>query len=127
MTFKATRSFRFVLGVGFGFCLAQFAQLSLFGQDAAHVFTVYHAAGGGSCGNWTLAKSGEKEELEVWVRGFVSGADYAGTKQLKATDSAGLVASMNKKCSEAPLSNIVQAAMSLVSDLGGRPFKLSEK
>ena len=117
----------FSAGIAFGFLFAEFGQSTLNAQAGRHVFMTYQPSGSDSCGAWTLATGTDKQKWQTWVTGFVSGADYAGPKQIQQTDFDGLIASMNLKCGKAPLVSILQAAMSLVSDLGGRPFVLPEK
>lgn len=76
--------------------------------------------GAASCGVWLENRpvgSALQWGQRGWVTGFVSGAGYAG-QSLRATDSAGMFAFVDKYCTDNPLSTIAKAAAALVVELG---------
>lgn len=88
-----------------------------------HSFVVYGPSTNGvhdSCGAWTSANPSTREAYDWWAMGFISGAGYAATAKLAATDADGLEAWMTKYCVDHPLDPIVKAATTLVNELKAR-------
>lgn len=82
-------------------------------------FDVY-GHGTGSCGNWTsgrqpaVTRAGEWNMS--WVHGFISGAGYQSAG-LRRTDTDGIMAWMDKYCTDNPLHPISRGASTLVEEL----------
>jgi len=76
-----------------------------------------------SCGSFANATGRDREALEWWLLGFVSGAGHAHSDhgvQIAPSDSGGLKAWAAKYCAEHPLDDYVKAAMDLVAELRKR-------
>ena len=71
-----------------------------------------------SCGAWLASSAREKEILQWWMLGFVSGAGFRRETELMGTDSKGIEAWVDKYCGDHPLIPITKAAVDLVVELG---------
>jgi hypothetical protein len=79
-----------------------------------------------SCGSWTQARANHESYFhEVWISGFVSGANFARYLDdkidvLKGVDDAALFAWLDNYCRPKPLDSFSIAATSLVNELRAR-------
>lgn len=109
-----TRKFvRLILVVGAGMALgcASAAPLNLLGFDDM------------SCAAWSKSKDDPEQRAAyvVWVRGFLTGHNYALPNQQVASFSSGsLELKLNQYCSRNPTGQISDAAMRLSDELSGR-------
>jgi ABC-type cobalamin transport system permease subunit len=71
-----------------------------------------------SCGSWLTAAGEDRQVLEWWVLGFVSGVDWRRVTHLQVTDAKGIVVWVDKYCEKHPLEPIVGAAIELAIELG---------
>jgi hypothetical protein len=89
------------------------------GQAAHPGLVKYYGAGGESCGQWMEARKGTHWYPEgQWVLGWVSAvASYNQQRPLRETHPAAIAAWVDEYCRKQPLSNLADAAESLVAEL----------
>lgn len=76
-----------------------------------------------SCRSWSASiNDSEQRQLFVaWIRGFLTGHNYANQgQQVAAISSASVEQYINRYCAEKPLSQISEAAFRLSDQLSGR-------
>ena len=82
-----------------------------------------------SCGGFTASSDAQRQNIEWWVLGFLSGVGHArdesGVRALTDTDPEAAKAYVAKYCADHPLDTFALAALSLVKELeqkksGGR-------
>jgi hypothetical protein len=80
-------------------------------------YNVY-GAGTMSCGAWAVVRQKQDfREAGQWMMGFVSGAGWAGNKQLRKSDADGMSAWIDQYCAAHPLDELSDAAAALVQTL----------
>lgn len=86
------------------------------GQD---IPTFKSYGSGQSCGALLAATGQERERLDFWMLGFVSGAGYARMRSapLTPTDPDGISAWVQRYCADHPLDGMTRAAVLLVQEL----------
>jgi hypothetical protein len=76
-----------------------------------------------SCAAWSKSKSDpdQRAAFIVWIRGFLSGHNYALPNQQVSTISSGTIeVNINNYCSATPTGSISDAAMRLSDQFSGR-------
>jgi hypothetical protein len=76
-----------------------------------------------SCLTWNKSKDDPDQRTAyiVWVRGFLSGHNYAlPNQQVSSFSSSSLELKLNQYCSRNPTSQISDAAMRMSDELSGR-------
>lgn len=78
-----------------------------------------------SCGSYLAAAAPERDTLDWWVLGFVTGINFERRlsnerPDLASTDSRGIEAWVAKYCAEHPLDELVIASVALVKELTNR-------
>lgn len=76
-----------------------------------------------SCAAWSKSKSDPDQRAAyiVWIRGFLSGHNYALPGQQVSTISSGTIeVNINNYCSTTPAGNISDGAMRLSDQFSGR-------
>jgi hypothetical protein len=91
----------------------------------------YFGYGTRTCGAWTQERHGSGEgslAYSAWLLGFVSGANVNGylishqSDFLASTDAPGIIAFVDKYCSEHPLNKLMDGAIALIGALrNGEP------
>jgi len=104
---------RLILAVGAGLVIgnAAAAPVNLLGFDDM------------ACTAWNKSKDDPDQRAAyiVWVRGFLSGHNYAlPNQQVSSFSSSSLELKLNQYCSRNPTSQISDAAMRLSDELSGR-------
>lgn len=110
---NARKPLRLLLAAGVGLMMASAsaASLNLLGFDDM------------SCAAWSKSKDDPEQRAAyvVWVRGFLSGHNYALPNQQVASFSSGsLELKLNQYCSRNPTGQLSDAAMRLSDELSGR-------
>lgn len=110
---QATRIARLaiVLGGLLGLAVAPVAAQNLLGFDDM------------SCAAWSQSKADAEQRAAyvVWIRGFLSGHNYALPKQQVSTISSGTIENhINRYCSTTPTGQFSDGAMRLSDQFSGR-------
>lgn len=89
-------------------------------QGRAGTFAVYGPVKV-SCGGFSASSGAQRQNIEWWVLGFLSGVGHArdedGVRPLRNTDPEAAKAYVAKYCADHPLDTFVLAALSLVKEL----------
>ena len=82
-------------------------------------FMVYGPIGT-SCGTFTASIGQNRNALEWWALGFISGIGRERSAQgapLRPTDTDGIIAGISRYCSEHPLDTLVTGTLSILPEL----------
>ena len=88
-----------------------------YGVGSARGQSLVYGHGNLSCGRWTEDNKRGRDDSEVWVLGFVSGAAWASPEPQRQTDSDAMAAWIDQYCGAHPLDTIQRAASVLALEL----------
>lgn len=96
-------------------CLCAFAfSQAVLASDAKTIMVLVD----NSCGNWVEARQKNRNSIQLWYLGFISGINFhAKDDLLSEVNAASAYLWMDKYCRENPLKTVVQGSVKLLDEL----------